>query len=105
MMYLHRLYQVLGFSDETPVEIGIRYTGLDGTRLSANGDRVMVIPRTTREDVVEATVRTTVGELDSKTAEVVRAITGPFFMMYDFFEVEPSMLISIVGAYKQGRIT
>ncbi len=104
LLFLSRLYARLDVPDSTLVHIELTHGGLAGRRLGAANQSRIVHERETREQTVTAVTECTVGELQTKLVEQVRALLEPVFMLFDFFELSDEIWDQIVNAFVDGRM-
>lgn len=103
-MYLLRLYANLRVPEVTRVYLMIRYAGLAGSVLKGSSGQPMFRPRGPAiEDFVAPHVTTTLAGLRSDMVEIVKTLTRPLFILYDFFELNDASYDHIVTEYQNGR--
>lgn len=61
--------------------------------------------RKSAEDKVYSEIDTTVEKLESDLANNVEAFTKPLFILFDYFELNKSVLEDIVNKFVQGRVS
>jgi hypothetical protein len=104
-MYLERLYTSMGLSGTARVSLQLRYAGLAGARLKATQNRIAFHERgPAAEATISPQVATTLAALRDDTVTVVKAITEPLFMLFDYFQLSDDAYRQIVDQYKAGRV-
>ena len=104
-MYLERLYSSMGLPGTARVSIQLRYAGLAGARLNATQNQIAFHERgPAAEAAISPQVTTTLVALRDETVTVVKAITQPLFMLFDYFELSDDAYGQIVDQYKAGRV-
>lgn len=107
LLYASNLYKNLGLNQETKIEISITHVGLDGRKLWAAGNRswTMHANRIARENNVQTTIATTIGDIEDNLADNVELFTKPLFEKFDFFSLDRGVLDDIVTRYKNGEVS
>lgn len=105
LLYSVRLYTGFKVPPDSRILIGIRHGALKDRVLSAVGGRVLNYDRKSEEDEVYAEVETTLEKIESDLVDLVRRLTQPLFVIFDFFEVNRNVLEDIVNDYVAGRVT
>lgn len=105
LMFLRRLYGKLGTADERVLSILMRHQGLAGRTLTSSNPNRIIDPATTAEDVVDTTLATTIGNIDSKLLEYVKHFCAPLFMVYEFKEFADQVYEGIVERFQAGEVT
>ncbi|PJE63903.1 hypothetical protein COU89_00760 [Candidatus Roizmanbacteria bacterium CG10_big_fil_rev_8_21_14_0_10_45_7] len=105
ILYLARLYHQLKISITTPLHITIAHGGLSGRTIRAAGRRMIFLERTSTQDKVVTKIDTTVGELEAKLTDHVETITKDLFVLFDYFELERTILEDIVTNFVNGKIS
>jgi hypothetical protein len=104
-MYLARLYAGLGVPEDTRVYLFVRYGGLAGAILKATPSRPAFGEYgPAAEGSVSSQVTTTLAALRADMVDVVKAITRPLFILFDYFELPEGAYQSIVEDYAKGRL-
>ena len=99
LLLLARIYRRLGASDTDVVTARFRHTGLASRSLvAANFDRDMR-ERTSREDVVEATVAASIAAIESDLVTRVKNVIDPLFVVFDFLSLSDAVLEEIVDTF------
>jgi hypothetical protein len=104
LMFLARCYTELGVADDTQLQIDLTHGGLEGRELGAAGNRSIFMSRRTSEALVTAQTSCTVGELQSRLVENVRALLEPLFVVFDFFSIDTPIWEQIVNDFVEGKI-
>lgn len=109
LMYAFNLYSKLGLNDDEKIIIEINHGGLKDLIMSAVGNRMFfdVDERKnySEDEVPSEKIKTTIKELDEKTADLVGSFVKPLFESFDWFKIEKSVIDDIVSNYKQGKVT
>jgi hypothetical protein len=105
LLFCGRLYGQLGLNPTSGIHLAVRHVGLAGRTLAATGRRQIVMPRKSSEDESEVEVEFRLGELESRLTELVKAICGPMFMLFDFMEVADPIYEEIVDRFVAGEVT
>ncbi len=106
LMFLSKLYRKLDVPLEKTLSFSLRHTGLDGRYLSSIGSRQIFRKYgPCREDEIEATITTSLSELDESIASLVSKLLSPVFMLFDFFELQQKIYDDIVDKFKAGQVT
>lgn len=104
-MYLSRLYSSMGLADTARVYLQLRYAGLAGAMMKATPNRVAFDDHgPASETSVSPQVTTTLASLRDDTVSVVKAITEPLFMLFDYFQLPDAVYSQIVDQFKAGRV-
>lgn len=104
-LYCARLYSRLGVDSATVVNIGVRHSGLNRRILAAaNSGRLIHDGRTSAEDEVAVELRVPMGSIESRLVVLVKEVTVPIFVLFDYFEVGDSTYEQLVNSFVQGRI-
>lgn len=108
LLYSARLYSGLNVPRDAHYIIWMRHGGLKGRLLSTSsiarrfpppGDRVSI------ENEVYNEVETTIEQTESKLVELVERFTQPLFIVFNFFELNRSVLEEIVNKFVEGEVT
>lgn len=107
LLYCARLLSRLGVDPSSTLAFAIRYGGLRDRRLSSsNPDRSLSLEDSTcTEDQVEAIVETTVGQIESNLVSLVKGLTRPLFVLFDFFELSDAVYEDIVDRFVSGEVS
>jgi len=106
--FLHavRLYRSLNVDADRRLLMGFRHGGLRGRLISATPNRVVLRSgREALEDEVYAEVETAIERVEPDLVDLVEQITAPLFVIFDFFEVQKSILEGIVNNFVNGKVT
>ncbi len=105
LLFLTRLYLRLDVSGSALVEITLRHAGLNGRTISAVGSRRLTHGGSSAEDEITTTLACNVAALDAELPENVKALIGPVFVLFDFFEIGDTVLDDIVEKFVDGKVT
>ena len=103
LLYAVRLYSGLKVPLDSRILIGIRHGRLKDCILTAVGPRHL-IPRESMEEEVYTEVETTFEKIESDLVDLVQRFTQPLFVLFDFFELDRTVLEHIVNNYVEGRV-
>jgi len=105
LLMLVRLYRRLEASDTDLVSVVVRHGGLRARELHvASSNRMMVRHPITTEDVVESSISATLNELETDLPRYVREIVQPLLTIFDFYEVDGSILDDISNGFIEGEV-
>ncbi|MDO8672774.1 MAG: hypothetical protein Q7O66_15285, partial [Dehalococcoidia bacterium] len=107
-MFLHcaRLYSALGLDPSTYVNIAVRYSSLQGREMSTSNSGRWVPPGfKTSEDTVETSATSPLSAIEANLVPLVKQITNPLFILFDFYEVKDPIYEQIVNDYVSGKVT
>jgi hypothetical protein len=105
LLLLLRIYRRLEVSDTEAIDISFRHAGLEDRLLqSANSNRSMPRERKSAEDISDVRFTTTVENLEQDLVGVVKGVTQPLFMLFDFFELGDEILEEIVEGFVAGEV-
>lgn len=105
LLLLLRIYRRLEVSDTEGIDISFRHAGLkDRVLRAANTNRSMSWERKAAENVSDVRFTTTVEELESNLVGVVKGVTQPLFMLFDFFELGDQILEELVEGFVAGEV-
>jgi hypothetical protein len=105
VLHCARLYKQLGIPENTLVHIGIRHGGLAGRLLSAVGNRTVFPRNPSTEDEVDWEIQNPLTSIESEIVEIVKQLTKPLFVVFDFFELSDSIYSDIVNNFVNGKVT
>lgn len=105
LMYALRLYGRLGSDPSTGLAIEVSYGGLAGRVLKGIGSRLLLRDDTCIEDQIATRYDGSLQEIEGKLPQVVKQLTAPLLVLFDFFELGDSIYQEIVEAYVDGRVT
>ncbi len=105
ILYCARLYNLLGIDPTVHVNIAIRHGGLKGRVLTAIGGRRVFDWGKCSEDEAEFEVHSSISGLESNLVDLVKQITSPLFVLFDFTEFNDSIYQDIVDKFVAGRVT
>lgn len=105
LLYALRLYDKLSIDPSTGFELELRYGGLDGRvlRATSNGH----IPGSYRctEDQITTSYNGSLQGVEASLTEVVKQLTAPMLVLFDFFELPDSTYQRIVADFVDGQVT
>jgi hypothetical protein len=100
LLYCRRLYDRLGVSPATDVNIEIVHGGIAGRVLgTADPSRHLSMDRTTAEDRVVTRLQVPLLRIESDLTDLVNAFVKPLFELFDFFEISDKVLADIVDGF------
>lgn len=107
LLYCARLLSRLEVDASSSLVFAIRYGGLRGRRLtSSNPARWLSLEDSTcAEDEVEAAIETTLGRIESDLVGLVKELTKPLFILFDFYELGDTVYEDIVNRFVNGEVS
>lgn len=106
LLYCARLLSRLGVDPSSSLLFAIRYGGLrDRLLSSSNPARSLFECSRCAEEAVEAIVETSLGKIESDLVSLVKDLTRPLFVLFDFFEVRDSVYEDIVNRFVNGEVS
>lgn len=108
LLYASRLYSGLNVPKDAKYLVGIRHGGLKGRLLSTSSIARRFFPSTDKasiEDEVYTEVETTIEKTESQLVDLVEKFTQPLFIVFNFFELNKSVLEEIVKKFVAGEVT
>jgi len=103
LLYCARLYTTLGINGSQPVHLAIKHSGIkDRILTSSNPARHLRTRSKSIENQVEEEIIFTLQEVESKLVDLVKQLTNPLFMMFDFFELADSVYEDLVDKFVGG---
>ena len=104
-LFAVRLYTGLKVQPDTRVLFGFRHGGLNGRNMSATSSRRLGIGGKAIENEVYTEVETTIEKIEPDLVNLVEKVTAPLFVIFDFFQLNRSVLEEIVNNFVDGRVT
>lgn len=108
LQYCARLYKNLGVSDTTRVQVAIKHGGLKGRHIKASSGNWpalhLDLKQPTTEEEQYAEIAVPLGKIESNLPELVKELTAPLFMLFDFFEVTDQGYAYIVNNFIKGTV-
>lgn len=104
LLYAVRLYTSLKVNPDSHLLIGFRHGGLKGRNISATPSRRLGIHGKAIEDEVYTEVETAIEKIEPDLVNIVHRITTPLFVIFDFFEIQNSILEEIVNNFVEGKV-
>lgn len=106
LLHAVRLYTSLNVQPDSRLLIGFRHGGLRGRLIGSTPNRlVMRSGRGAVEDEVSTEIETAIEKIEANLTDLVEQITTPLFVVFDFFEVQKSILEEIVNNFVNGKVT
>jgi hypothetical protein len=100
LLYCRRLYERLGVSPTTTVNIEVVHGGIAGRVLTASSPgRHLSLDRKSIEERIETRLTVPLSRIESDLTDVVKVFTRPLFELFDFFELNDSVLSEIVDGF------
>jgi hypothetical protein len=84
---------------------GFRHGGLKGRNISATSSRRLGIHGKAIEDEVYTEVETPIERIEPDLIDIVQSIATPLFMLFDFFQLDKSIVGEIVNNFVNGKVT
>jgi len=104
LLYCARLYSRLEIESTTVVNVAIKHGGLMNRFLgAANSSRFMHETTSTTEEEVESEISVSLNKLEADLVDLVKQITAPIFILFNFFELSDSIYEEIVNNYVKGQ--
>jgi hypothetical protein len=104
-LYCARLYDRLGVDRSSFINIVVRHSGLKNrTVKAANPNRLMLVDHSTTEDESITELRIKLEEIETTLTSLVKQVTAPMFILFDYLEISDSIYNDIVNSFVQGRI-
>lgn len=105
LLYAVRFYIGLKISPNSRILIGIKHSGLKGHILiSTNPAHGFYNELKSTEDEVYTDIDTTIEKLESNLVDNVEKFTKSLFILFDYFELDRSVLEGIVNKFVEGRV-
>ena len=105
LLFCSRLYSQLGIPDSTVVNIAITHRGLKDRTLTSAGTRPLHWERRTTENEVASQVSPSLAGIMPTIVQLVKELTEPLFLVFDFFKPDDSVYTGIVNNYVAGKVT
>ncbi len=105
LLYTVRLYTSLNVRPDSRLLMGFRHGGLKGRNISATASRSLGIHGKAIEDEVYTEVESAIERIEPDLVDLVQRITAPLFMVFDFFQIDKSILEEIVNNFVDGKVT
>jgi hypothetical protein len=105
LLYAVRLYTGLKVQPDSRLLIGFRHGGLKGRNISATSSRELGIHGKAIEDEVYTELETAMERIEPDLVNLVQKLTTPLFVIFDFFQIDKSILEEIVNKFVDGRVT
>lgn len=106
LLYCARLYSRLGIPSTTIANIHIVHGGLAGRILgSAGGLRDLHFKYSTTENEVLSEIAVPLSSVESNLVQLVKNLTHPLFMVFDFFNPSDALYGDIVNKFIEGKVT
>jgi hypothetical protein len=104
-LYCARLYDRLGVDRSSFINIVVRHSGLKNrTVKAANPNRLMLVDHSTTEDESITELRIKLEEIETILTSLVKQVTAPMFILFDYLEISDGIYNDIVNSFVQGRI-
>ena len=99
LLFLVRLYRRLDASDRDEVTVSVRHGGLTGRTLRVANTLRMTHSRTTSQAAAESTFTASLSKLESDVVDYVKLATQPLFVIFDFFELDDTILREVAEGF------
>ena len=107
LLYCARLYARLGVPSTATVNVAVRHGRLRGRHIKAVGGDWLALhleqKQPTTEDEVYGEIAVPLAKIESDLTELVKELTSPLFMVFDFFEVPDQVYACLVNNFVEGR--
>lgn len=105
LLYCARLYNRLGVDRSLDVNIFVRHSGLKNRTVKPlNQDRHLIENHTTDENEAITELRIHFEEIESNLTQLVKQVTVPLFMLFDYLEFSDDIYDEIVNSFIEGRV-
>lgn len=106
LLYAVRLYAGFKVPANSRIIIGIKHGGLkDRLLVSSSSSRDISFARKSVEDEVYTEIDSTLEKLESELPNHVEALIKPLFILFDYFEIDRSVLDDIVNNFVEGKVS
>lgn len=105
MLFAANLYTNLGAAPETKISIRVTHRGLAGRRLTSSSPNRPILQATTTEHQSQVEHVVVLGQIQPLLVEIVRRITSPMFMLFDYTEFSEDVYSDIVRRFEKGEVT
>lgn len=106
LLYALKLYEHLGVDPSTEFSIKLIYGGLNGRLLRSSApNRVLSRPYPCVEESITTSYNGKLQEVKEHLTDVVKQLTAPMLVLFDFFELNDSVYQQIVEDYVAGQVT
>ena len=107
ILYLLRLYSLLGVDRATKMNIRIRHGGLRGRALGSTPSRRLLFRRSysSDEDESQSEAEGSLDDFEANLTSKVKDILGPLFVLFDFFELSDEVYDDIVSRFVAGELS
>ena len=106
LLYCARLYAQIGVPSTAIVNVAVRHGRLRGRHIKASGGNWpalhLELKQPTTEDEVYGDIAIPLAKIESNLPELVKELTLPLFMLFDFFEVPDQVYAYIVNNFVEG---
>lgn len=107
LLYCVRLYARLGVPSTATVNVAVRHGRLRGRHIKAVESNWPALhleqKQPTTEDEVYGEIVVPLGKIESDLTGLVKELTAPLFMVFDFFEVPDQVYAYLVNNFVEGR--
>jgi hypothetical protein len=105
LLYAAKLFSNLGFSPNYSFKVKIMHAGLNGRILDASSiSRSLSMMNVSTEHSVTTDISTSIQDVESNLENLVEIFTGELFIIFDFFELDRSVLDEIVNKFVEGKV-
>jgi len=105
LLLLNRLYRRLGGSDTDRIRVRLRHGGRVGREMRVANTLRMTHPgRASVEDVIETTLQGSLNDLETRLVDCVTTLVTPLFEVFDYFELDDSILAEVVEGFASGEM-
>ena len=105
LLYAVRFYSSLEIPPNSRIMIGIKHSGLKNRFLvSANPARDFRVEHKSSEDEVYTEIDTTIEGIESNLVDNVEEFTKQLFVIFDYFELNKTVLEEIVNNFVEGKV-
>ena len=106
LLYCARLLLRLEVDPSSILVLAVRYGGLRERLISSANPLRILSPRQTAcaEEEVELIIETSLGQIESDLVDLVKQLTKPLFVLFDYFDPPDSVYEDIVNQFVDGRV-
>lgn len=105
LLFCSRLYSHLGAPEDAKISVRVTHSGLAGRQLTSSSPNRHVFPSITREDRAQSEIITALDSLSTRLPDLVRQITEPMFMLFEFKQFAPQIYEEIVRRFVNGEVS
>ncbi len=105
LLYCARLYGRLSIDTSSQISVVLRHGGFRGRLIGSSNPGWHMFGRSpSAEDSIETQLQTNLGSIEPNLVIYVKQLLSPFFMLFDFFEVDDPTYQQIVDNFVAGKV-